>query len=224
MSRVMAGVLVLGLLMAVPQSARASGLELRLGAFQPSADSILFDDDDVLYGTQDSDWLGFHGGLEFSFDAGPNVELGVHVDGHGRTLNTSYLDFVHENGREIRQDLKLAIVPVGASIRLLPAGRRARISPYVAAGVDLVAYRYEEIGEFIDEANDFEIVDDHFIDDGAAFGFHAAAGLRVRVNYDFSITGEVKYLKAEADMGDDFGGNKIDLGGVGATIGFNIRF
>ena len=224
MSRVMAGVLVLGLLMALPQNASASGAELRLGGFMPSADSNLFDDDDDLYGTEDKDWRGFTGGFEFSFDMGPNVELGLHVDGYGRQRSTSYREFTHSDGGEIRQELKLSTVPVGASLRLLPAGKRAAISPYVAAGIDVVGYKYEEFGEFIDFRGDFDILDDAFIDEGAAFGFHAAAGVRVRVNYDWSITGEVRYLNAKTDMGDDFSGNRIDLGGMSATLGVNIRF
>ena len=147
MSRVMvAGVLVLGFLVAVPKSAHASGAELRLGAFAPSADSQFFDDDDDLYATRDKDWRGLTGGGEFSFDLGPNVELGLHIDGYGRELSTSYREFTHENGDDIRQHLKLSIIPMGASLRILPAGKRAAISPYLAAGVDVVAYKYEEFG------------------------------------------------------------------------------
>jgi opacity protein-like surface antigen len=224
MSRAMAGVLVLGLLMAMPQSAAASGAELRLGGFMPSADSNLFDDDDDLYGTEDDDWRSFTGGLEFSFDLGPNVELGLHVDGYGRQLSTSYREFTHSDDSEIRQELKLSVVPVGASLRILPAGKRAALSPYIAAGVDVVGYKYEEFGEFIDFRGDFEILDDAFIDEGAAFGWHAAAGLRVRINYDVYVTGEVRYLNSKTDMGEDFAGNRIDLGGIGATVGVNIRF
>ena len=225
MSRVMvAGVLVLGFLVAVPKSAHASGAELRLGAFAPSADSQFFDDDDDLYATRDKDWRGLTGGGEFSFDLGPNVELGLHIDGYGRELSTSYREFTHENGDDIRQHLKLSIIPMGASLRILPAGKRAAISPYLAAGVDVVAYKYEEFGDFIDFRGDGDIRDDAFVDEGAAFGFHAAAGVRVRVNYDVSITGEVRYLNAKADMGEDFDGNRIDLGGVSATVGVNLRF
>lgn len=225
MSRVMvAGVLVLGVLVAVPKNAHASGAELRLGAFAPSADSNLFDDDDELYNTRDKDWRGVTGGAEFSFDLGPNVELGLHIDAYGRELPTFYRDFTHENGDEIQQSLKLSIVPMGVSLRILPAGKRAAISPYVAAGVDVVAYKYEEFGDFIDFRGDNDVVNDAFVDEGAAFGFHAAAGVRVRVNYDLSITGEVRYLNAKADMGEDFGGNRIDLGGVSATVGVNLRF
>lgn len=225
MSRVMAGVLVVGLLAVAPERALASGLELRLGGFAPSADSNLFDDDEELYGTTDNDWRGFAGGAEFAFDLGPNIELGLHVDGYSRELATSYVDFVRGNDSEVRQSLKLSVVPVGATVRLLPAGRRATVSPYIGAGIDLVGYKYEEFGEFIDFFDPRQtIYDDAFVDEGTAFGFHVVAGLRVPVNHDVAITGEVRYLRAKADMGDDFGGNRIDLGGVGATLGVHIRF
>jgi len=40
-----AAVLALGVVMAVPASARASGLDIRIGGFQPHANSNLFDYD-----------------------------------------------------------------------------------------------------------------------------------------------------------------------------------
>jgi hypothetical protein len=69
------------------------------------------------------------------------------------------------------------------------------------------------------------VIGDHFVDDGAALGFHALAGLRVPVGDDISLTGEARYLWARKDMGDDFGNDlRIDLSGLSATFGITIRF
>jgi opacity protein-like surface antigen len=202
----------------------ASGLDLRAGAFFPRAESNLFDDDSELYTVDKDDWRGFHGGAEFSFGLGDTLELGLHLDGYGRSLHTVYRDFERPSGREITQTLKLTSVPLGFTVRFVPLGQR-RLTPYVGAGADVVFYEYEEFGEFIDfEDDDLPVFDDAFISSGAAGGFHVVGGLRVPVSHDFSITGEVRYLWAKADMGDDFRGNEIDLSGPSATVGVHLTF
>jgi opacity protein-like surface antigen len=225
MMRARAALFGIGILFLAPAGAFASGLELRLGGFGPRGGSDLFRDVDELFGAQRRDFRGFTGGIEYTHDLGDHLELGVHLDGYGRTVFTSYRDFEREDGRPIVQDLRLNIVPLGASVRFLPAGRRARVSPYLAAGGGVYFYRYEEQGEFIDFfTDDLEIGTDAFVSEGAAPGFHVAGGLRLGVNHDFSVTGEVRYQQARTRMSDDFSENRIDLSGTSATIGVHLRF
>ncbi len=231
MSRsIVAASLTLGLLAGLPASGLASGIELRFGGFAPRAQSNLFTDDADLYmiGNDDlrkRDWIGGTGGVEFSMRLARNVEMGFHIDGYSRTLDTNYRDYVRENGREIQQTLELNVVPVGVSLRLAPGGRHARLVPYAAAGVDLLFYRYEEYGDFVDfQSQDLDVIPDAFISEGVTPGFHVAGGLRIPVSHDFSITGEVRYQWGKADMEDDFRGNEIDLSGASATLGVHLRF
>jgi hypothetical protein len=219
-----AGLAALSLALLVPAETRASGLELRLGGFQPQANANLFEDTAELFGTRDRDWRGLSGGVEFAMGLGDRAEVGVHLDGYGRTLDTSYVDFVRDDGSEIFQTLRLNVVPLGVTLRFLPLGDRATVSPYVAAGADVFFYKYEEFGEFIDFFADNEILEDSFVSDGAAGGFHVAAGLRVPVSHDFAVTGEVRHQWAKADMADDFRESRIDLGGTHVTVGFHVRF
>lgn len=135
---------------ALPGSASAGGLDVRLGAFFPRESSNLFSDDRVLYTVEKNGWRGFTGGVEYSARVAPNLELGVHVDGYGRTLDTVYRDFTTDTGRDIAQTLKLEIVPVGVTLRLIAGGRRSTVVPYVGVGADLYYWRYEEFGAFID--------------------------------------------------------------------------
>lgn len=220
-----AAVVVLGVLMALPASARAGGLDLRIGGFQPHADSNLFDDDASLYTVRKRNWRGITGGAEFSSRIARNLEIGFNLDGYGKELDTHYRDFVRDDGGEIRQSLKLTIVPVGVTVRLVPTSRRSRIAPYVGAGVDAFFWKYEESGDFVD-FNDPEltILADSFRSDGVATGFHVAGGLRLFVSDDVGLTGEVRYTAAKGNMGDDFTGNRIDVGGFGATVGMHFRF
>jgi opacity protein-like surface antigen len=224
-------VLALAALALLPTGASASDLDLRIGAFFPRAESNLFDDVSELYGfgegnpVEKSDWIGVSGGAEWRFRLAPSLWAGVHLDGYGRTVHTEYLDFERPSGRPIEQSLKLNVVPLGASVRWVPRDGRRDLSPYLGAGIDAVFYKYEEIGDFIDFFDDdLPVLEDHFVDEGAAFGFHVLAGLRVPVTDDVSILGEARYLWAKTDMGDDFRGNEIDLGGLSATVGVSLRF
>lgn len=203
---------------------QAGGLDLRLGAFFPRADSNLFRDDSELYTVEKDDWRGFAGGAEFAWGLGDRFELGVHLDGYGRTNHTEYRDFERESGRPITQSLKLTSAPLGFTVRFVPGGRGS-VTPYVGAGADVVFYEYEEFGDFIDfEDEDLPVIADDFISRGAFPGFHVVAGLRIPINYDFSITGEARYLWAKGDMADDFRGNELDLSGPSATIGVHVSF
>lgn len=225
MTRARAILLGIGFMLAAPASTFASGIELRLGGFGPRGHSDLFDDVDELFGAGRRDFRGFTGGIEYSVGLGSHVELGFHLDGYGRTVTTSYRDFEREDGSPIFQDLRLNIVPLGATVRLLPAGRRARFAPYLAAGADVFFYQYEEQGEFIDFfSDDLDISSDAFVSEGATPGFHVAAGLRVPVSHDFSVTGEVRYQQARTRMNDDFSLNRVDLSGTSATLGVHLRF
>src|SRR5215208_2736469 len=194
----------LGLMLVAPGNTFASGLELRIGGFGPRGHSDLFSDVDELYGVRRQDFQGVTGGVEYSFNMTDHVELGLHLDGYGRTVDSTYRDFEREDGTPIFQELQLNVVPLGFSVRLLPAGRRARLSPYVAAGADVFFYKYEEQGEFIDFfSDDLDISTDAFVSEGAAPGFHVAAGLRVALSPDFDLTGEARYQQARTRMNDD---------------------
>ena len=202
----------------------AGGLDLRAGAFFPRADSNLFADDSELYTVQKSDWRGFSGGAEYSFNLSEQFELGLHIDGYGRSINTEYRDFERPSGRPNTQTLKLTTAPVGFTLRFVPCGRH-HATPYVGVGADVIYYEYEEFGDFIDfEDPALNIISDDFVDQRAAGGFHAVAGLRLPINHDFAITAEGRYLWAKKDMGEDFRGNKIDLSGPSAFIGVHISF
>lgn len=222
---VMAAALGAVALAAAPERASASGLDLRAGAFFPRADSNIFDDTEELFGTDKDDWIGFTGGAEYSFGIADHVELGFHVDGYGRELDTTYVDFERPDGQLIFQTLKLTIVPVGATLRFVANPSRGALTPYAGVGVDAVYYEYEQFGDFIDFFDDdLPIRSDFFEDDGTAFGFHVAAGVRIPFGDDFSLVAEGRYLWAKTDMSDDFRLNEIDLSGPSATLGINLRF
>jgi hypothetical protein len=222
---------LLGLLTAGASRAGAEGVDLRIGAYFPRGNETLFQDDRDLYLVGKSDFNGVYGGIEYNHVLIDNVEIGVHLDGYSRTVNTSYRNYTRPDGSEIEQSLKLSVVPLGVTLRLVPTSKRARIAPYVGGGVDAVFYKYEEYGDFIDFVDPtLPIIGDAFVADGAAFGVHVLSGLRVYVNRDIAIVAEGRYQWAKADMGDDFAPtepglvNRIDLSGATFTVGVHVRF
>jgi hypothetical protein len=228
---------LLVLLVAGASRAGADGLDLRIGGYFPRQNETLFEDDRSLYIVGKSDFYGVFGGVEYNRVLLDNVELGIHLDGYSRTVDTSYRDYTWDDGSEIRQSLKLNMVPLGVSLRFVPTSKRTKIAPFVGGGVDAIFWKYQEYGDFIcfPPAGgaceyDWDIVSDAFYADGTAFGFHALGGLRVYVNRDFAIVAEGRYQWAEDDMGDDFAPNepglvnRIDLSGWTFTVGVHVRF
>jgi hypothetical protein len=241
MSRATAAVLALGLVAASPAAGWASGLELRIGGFFPRGQSDLFDDVHELYtpesrrdectttscpGVLKGDFDGVYGGAEYSFNVADHVEMGISLDGYSKRIPTFYRAQTRENGDDIFQELKLTVVPLGVSLRVLPLDRYAPVQPYATIGADVFFYQYEEVGDFIDFFSDnLDIRSDHFKSNGAALGGHAAAGLRIPLGHDFAITAEGRYQFAQKKrMEDDFDQNRLDLNGASATIGIRLRF
>lgn len=234
-------ILVAGLV-AAAGSASAGGLDIRLGGFMPTGDdaydpnaspAYLFGDLNDLYtpnadpnqGVRTKDFRGVFGGIEFNTVVAPYVELGLSLDAYGRTVDTSYRDYAREDDREIEQRLKLRMVPVGFTVRVMPTAKSAALVPYLGAGVDAVFYTYEEEGDFIDFFDpDYPILPDAFKDSSAMFGAHVVGGLRVYLNRDFAIVGEGRYQWAKKDMGEDFSNYRLDLSGASFTVGLHVRF
>lgn len=231
MRRATLSLTLLALLVAGASRAGAEGLDLRIGAYFPRGNETLFQDDRDLYLVGKSDFNGVYGGIEYNHVLIDNVEIAVHLDGYSRTVNTSYRNYTRPDGGEIEQSLRLTMVPLGVSLRLVPTSKRARIAPYVGGGVDAVFYKYEEYGDFIDFGDPtLPIIGDAFVADGAAFGVHVLGGLRVYLNRDIAIVAEGRYQWAKANMGDDFAPpepglvNRIDLSGATFTVGVHVRF
>jgi len=215
-----------GLLLAAPAALGEGGLDVRVGAFLPDAKGNIFADTQELFGTKKADWRGVSGGVDFNLGLSSNVELGFGIDAYSRTLDTVYVDFERPSGDDINQTLKLTVVPLSVSLKVVANNHRGAVSPYLLAGVDAYFWQYEEDGDFIDFGSpDLEIGSDFFESSGVAPGFHVGGGVRVPVGDDIKITAEARYNFAkEVDMGDDFSRNRIDVSGLAVTVGVNVRF
>jgi opacity protein-like surface antigen len=145
---------------------------------------------------------------------GEYLEAGFGASFYQKTVPSVYAQKIRDDGSEIAQDLKLRIVPLTATVRFLPIGRRG-VTPYVGAGFGAFNWHYSEVGEFIFQ-ND--VTDnDRFVADGWAAGPVVLGGIRFPVGDVWTVGGEVRWQKAVGkglmDQNEFFLGDKIDLGG-----------
>lgn len=193
-------------------------------------DVILADHDFLTFDI--SDFNGASVGGEWLVPLGQFVEAGAGLSFYRRTVPSVYTSYLAPNGTEVDQELRLRMLPVDLTIRVVPVGQRSPLQPYFGAGLSVIKWRYTESGEFIDFSNGGRTVfcvgpgagcDPEYVAEGSDTGPVILGGLRY-ADGGLSIGGEVRYRKAEGTVGNDFAGSKIDLGGwtYQATIG--VRF
>jgi hypothetical protein len=187
------------------------------------ADDVILQNLD-LHAFQISDFNHANVGGEWLVGFGEFIEAGVGIGFYQRTVPSVYRGFVHPDGREIEQDFRLRLLPISASVRLLPIGRNAGIQPYVGGGLGIINWRYTEVGEFVD-FRDFGIFRDRFVAQGTDAGPLFVAGVRVPFGLTFMTGAEIRYHRARGTLDPvDFLDDSIDLGGLTTQITIGFRF
>ena len=155
-------------------------------------------------------------GAEWLVPLGGYIEAGAGVGFSRRTVESVYERFVDDDGTEIEQDLRLRLIPVAFTVRVLPLGQTSPVQPYFGGGLGVFNWRYSEAGEFVDFDQRNAIFRDQFVASGSATGPIVLGGLRFAGD---AMSGgfEVRYHSAAADLGSQFSGPelepRIDLGG-----------
>ena len=179
----------------------------------------------------DLDFLmeGFNGptfGGEWLYAVTDYIETGVGVSYYRQTVPSVYANLEHDNGNLIRQDLRLRMTPIEATVRFLPVGRSGPVEPYVGGGVTFVNWSYKEAGEFVD-SSDGTIFRATYDADGTAIGPVLLGGVRFPIADALMVGGEFKWQKAEGDTNSvesQLLGSKIDLGGWSLNFNMHLRF
>lgn len=180
-----------------------------------ACEPLLFEVNDFNNFTIDGEWL---------IGIGDYFEAGAGVGYYSRTVPSVYEFVTNEDGSEIEQDLKLRIVPLSASVRFVPTGRRAALQPYIGAGIAAFMWRYSETGEFVDTA-DYSVFRATYEADGTEVGPIVMAGLKGHVSDNVLLGGEVRWQRADGDLSEeDFLGEKIDLGGISYLARLQFKF
>jgi opacity protein-like surface antigen len=177
--------------------------------------SLLFDVKDFNGATFGGEWL---------FGFGDYLEGGVGAGFYQRTVPSIYDRKVRDDGSELEQDLKLRVVPITVTGRVLLAGRRS-VQPYIGGGIGFFNWRYSEVGEFIDERTDITFRD-RFVSSGTAPGGIFLLGVRAPVADVWLLGAEVRGQWAKGKIDDEAGmlGDRIDLGGWTTSFTFALRF
>jgi hypothetical protein len=173
------------------------------------------------------DFNGLSIGGEWLVPIGQYLEAGAGASFTRRTVPSVYNDFTHDDGSEIEQDLRLRLVPVALTIRVLPLGQRSGVQPYFGAGLGIINWRYSETGEFIDFARGGAIFREQYVASGSESGPLLLGGLRFAGD-SVSSGFEVRYQSADAPLGSAFGSTqpnpRIDLGGWTYQFTIGMRF
>jgi opacity protein-like surface antigen len=162
-------------------------------------------------------------GGEYLFAPVRQAEIGVGLGFSQRTISTIYANITHPNKDEIRQDIKLRMIPVNFTGRFLILPRGSAVEPYIGAGITAIRYQYSEVGEFVDDQG--FIFPAAFKTDGTAVGPIVLAGARAPVQ-NWTVGGEFSWQKVVADVPADAGflGTKLDLGGWNFNFTVGVRF
>jgi hypothetical protein len=171
-----------------------------------------------------SDFGGATIGGEYLVGIGEYLEAGVGVGFSQRTVSSIYEFVTRPDDTEIDQDLKLRIVPLTATIKVVPTGRDASFQPYLGAGIAALRWSYSETGEFVDPETS-EIFRDTFDADGTEVAPVFFGGIRAPIGDSTMIGGELRYQRADAELpAEDFLGDRIDLGGLTFQANLTWRF
>jgi len=224
-----ASVLTVSLLSADIASAQQT-LNFSIGRFYPRGEDARVEGD-VLVANRDlflfdvDDFKAVSFGVEYLVPIGEYLEAGAGIGFSSRTVPTIYDEFVRPDGSEIEQELKLRIVPITGTVRVLPLGRGNPLQPYVGGGIAVYNWRYAETGDFIDFSRvNSPVFRESYVATGNTIGPVAVFGLRYGGS-SFAVGGELRYQKAEGELDErDFLGPKIDLGGFLLSATFGVRF
>ena len=222
--------LVAGVLLTATTVQAQQSVVFNVGYFAARGEATRVTDDVLvenlsLFAFDIKDFNGAAVGGEWVIGIGDYFDAGVGIGFYQRTVPSVYLDFVDDDGTEIFQDFRLRIVPVTATIRVLPFGRHTAIQPYFGAGVGVFNWQYSEVGEFID-FNNFDIFRDRFVADGTDVGGLLLGGVRIPFTDRYSAGVELRYQSATGRVRIDQGflNERIDLGGLTTQFTFQVGF
>lgn len=181
-----------------------------------------------------SDFNAPYFGAELGIRMSERLDLTVSVGFQESSQQSEFRDWVDQDDLPITQVTGLSQVPASIGVKFypLPRGRSIgrlawvprTVSPFFGGSVGLVAYDFEQFGDFIDY-DTFDIFYDDFYSEGQAFLARASAGLNISVGPQFLFSVEGRYNWAHANMdGDYFGFDPIDLDGFQLIGGLAVRF
>ena len=174
-------------------------------------------------------------GVDAEIAMAPRVSAIVGFDYARRSKNSEYRDFVDNQRLPITQTTRLTELTFSGSVKLAvtPRGREissrafipAAATPYVGAGAGILHYEFLQFGDFIDvNTANLEIFAATLRSSSWTPSAHVFGGVDVKVWRRMYISGEARYVWANATPGSDFAGKPLDLAGLKTTVGLHYLF
>ena len=207
----------------------------RTGYSLPRAGSDIFSHTQEQLTIENSDFAGNYFGGEVSARVSDHIDLAFGVGYTESITRSEFRDWVDTADQAIEQTTKFAMTPVTLSAKyfLMDRGRSigrfawvpARLNAYVGGGVGVTFYNFDQVGDWVDfETSD--IFNTQFKSNGNGKQLHALAGIDLTITKNVFLTGESRYLWADAALDDTFfeGFNDVDLAGLQFSVGISARF
>jgi outer membrane protein W len=235
-----------GLTLALPGGALAQGgdgflfkaptvsikFETGYGFQQARSDIFTFTREQLTLGPRafDSPYVGG----EVALRVADRLDVALTAGYQSSSVGSEFRGWVDTDGLPIEQVTALRLVPatVSAKFYLRERGRTigrfawipTSFAPFVGAGVGVMSYRFQQVGDFVDFQT-LEVFSDRFVSSGAALLGRALAGVNISLSKQFLFTTEARYGWASGQVRNDFSGfSTMDLDGLQLVGGIAVRF
>lgn len=199
-------------------------LRLRIGVFQPQADSMYWDDVFTDFTGSASSFEDVVFAIDYLWMTSRQSGFVLGASFYDGNTTQAYRDWVDSEGRAINHTTSLRLNDIyGAFVYRFG---RTGVRPYVGAGGGLLWWRLREEGNFIDFSDpDLPIIFAAYQSDDTTWELLGLAGIEVPLTFTWRFLAEGRYRWAEDELGGDFAGfGEIDLSGFEVTVGFSYNW
>ena len=244
-------ILSLSLILLVPSLAFSDIFTFKGGYLHLQMRSDLWDIEFENMDFRRKDYYDTSFGLSYEYFINRQVSFVLSVEWYEKAKNGIYKNFVLETidgedyafdygeGFAIEHVYSVSIVPVQASLKLMPRRRAGTIIPYIGGGIGLYIWNVRIQGEMVNFNESEEFYDPDLDADVEGYtiypadaeenrisvGFHAFAGIMLPLVRQVTLDIEAKYNYAEGTLKDSFQGfEPFDLSGFQVTAGLSLWF
>lgn len=209
-------------------------LEIETGYGFQQAKSEIFDFVIAEHTLGSSDFDAPYFGAELGLRVSERLDIALTVGWQESSQLSEFRDWVDQDDLPITQVTELRQVPATIGVKFYPfargrsLGRYAwvprRVAPFVGGSFGVVAYDFDQYGDFVDYET-LDIFYSEFNSGAEAFLARASGGVNVSLGPQFLFSLEGRYSWADADMVGDYGQfGPIDLDGFQLIGGLAVRF
>jgi hypothetical protein len=226
-------VLVTPVAVASPRRTLDNEVTFSVGYFEPRGSSDLWNLNERTFTVSEQDFGDAIFGARIGTAINNFLIIDVGASYYDGDVDTEYRNFVTLSGDPIEQNLRLRLLPVTATLKVVPFGRYRsgyrgsalqRVVPFFGVGGGALLWKYREKGEFVDPVS-LTTFQAKFHSRGIAAEYHGVAGVDVFVDRQVSLFVEGRVSRADDDLSSDFQGfDDFDLSGTSVSGGVRIHF